>query len=156
MLDDPGWGTSPLAIYDIQANLGRERVNGVQTDGSKYGTPGRTTVDGSATGALRLMTEVLSYDTGLDFLKRVNTGILAKYRTSQDATITAEEYRVILDEVAHGRTIDGQVPGDWLFAQPVANTKGSAGLYLTMQPGRPIYLDGSQSWTSGCPSTSAR
>lgn len=127
-----------IALYDTTANLGWERVNGVIQDGFKYQ---RTIVDGSATAALQLMTEVLTADTGLDFIKRVNAGILERYRASGNPKLTPAAYRQILDAAAAGRTVDGRSPGDWLFSQPVTNTSGTPGQYLLVLPNRLFYED---------------
>lgn len=119
------------AAYDTQANIGYELVNGVPRDGEKWN---RTIVDSNATQALLLLTDVLSADSDRDFLKRVNAGILAHYRTTGSPEISAAAYRTILNEAAAGRRIDGQLPGDWLFAQPVANITGKTGDYLAVVP----------------------
>lgn len=126
----PAFG-AVAAVYDTQANIGYELVNGVPRDGEKWN---RTLVDGNATHALLLLTDVISANSGRDFLKRVNAGILARYRATGSLDISPETYRAILNEAAAGRKIDGQSPGDWLFAQPVANIAGKTGDYLAIVP----------------------
>jgi len=120
-----------FVTYDAQAYLGYEVVNGVPQDGEKWN---RSIVDGSATQALLLLTEVLSADSDLDFLKRVNADISAYYRTTGSPEISAATYSDILDRAAGGRKIDGQSPGEWLFSQPVANIAGATGDYLAIVP----------------------
>lgn len=131
--------TNHVLPYDSLANLGWERVNGVLRDAAKYN---RTIVDASATSALRLMTEVLSPDTGLDFMRRVNAGILGEYRASGSSRITAEKYKAILNKAAGNKTLDGMPPGDWLFAQPVSNNDGALGTYLIVYPAYSIPMSG--------------
>jgi hypothetical protein len=118
-------------IYDAQANLGWETVNGVPRDGEKWQ---RTIVDSSATQALLLLTEVLSADSGFDYIARVNSEILSHCRDASNTEITAEVYQTCLDKAAAGKTIDGQPPGEWLFRQPVANIAGKTGDYLAVVP----------------------
>ena len=130
MLGVPTYG-SVAAAYDTQANIGYEALNGVLRDGEKWN---RTIVDSSATQALLLLADVLSSESGRDFLKRVNAGILARYRSTGNPEISAETYRAILNEAAGGRQMDGQSPGDWLLAQPVANVAGKTGDYLAVVP----------------------
>ncbi len=125
----PAFGS--VAVYDTQANIGYELLNGVPRDGEKWN---RTIVDGNATSALLLLTDVLSAGSDRDFLKRVNAGILARYRVTKSLDISPETYRAILNEAAAGKRIDGQSPGDWLFAQPVANIAGKTGDYLAVVP----------------------
>lgn len=120
-----------FVTYDAQAYLGYEVVNGVMRDYEKWN---RSIVDGSATQALLLLTEVLSADSDRDFLKRVNADILAYYRTTGSPEISAATYSDILDRAAGGRKIDGQSPGDWLFSQPVSNIAGATGDYLAIVP----------------------
>jgi hypothetical protein len=120
-----------FAAYDAQAYLGYEVVNGVMRDYEKWN---RSIVDGNATQALLLLTEVLSADSDRDFLKRVNADILAYYRTTGSPEISAATYSDILDRAAGGRKIDGQSPGEWLFSQPVANIAGATGDYLAIVP----------------------
>ncbi|HEY83266.1 MAG TPA: hypothetical protein G4O01_08295 [Dehalococcoidia bacterium] len=117
--------------YDTQANIGYEVVNGVPRDGEKWN---RTIVDSNATQALLMLVDVLSADSDRDFLKRVNALLLAHYQATGSPDISAETYRAILNEAAAGRQIDGQPPGDWLFAQPVANIAGKTGDYLAVVP----------------------
>jgi len=119
------------AAYDTQANIGYEALNGVPRDGEKWN---RTIVDGNATEALLMLADVLSTDSDRDFLKRVNALILAHYRATGSPEISAETYGAILDEAAADCKIDGQSPGDWLFAQPVANIAGKTGDYLAVVP----------------------
>jgi len=130
VLGVPSYGTV-AAAYDTQANIGYEALNGVLRDGEKWN---RTIVDSSATQALLMLADVLSSDSDRDFLKSVNAGILARYRSTGSTEISAETYRAILDEAAGGRQIDGQSPGDWLFSQPVANVAGKTGDYLAVVP----------------------
>jgi len=120
-----------VAGYDNQANIGYEVLNGVPRDGEKWN---RAIVDSNATNALLLLTDVLSSGSERDFLKRVNAGILAHYRATKSLEISPETYRTILNEAASGKKIDGQSPGDWLFAQPVANIAGKTGDYLAVVP----------------------
>lgn len=134
-----GEGLMPHVLpYDVVANLGWERVNGVMRDGDKYN---RSIVDWSATAALRLMTEVLSPDT-FDFIRRVNAGILAQYQATKSEVITAENYKAILNQAGGNGTIDGKPAGDWLFAQPAANNNGALGTYLIVYPSYSIPLSG--------------
>ncbi len=119
------------AAYDTQANIGYEALNGVLRDGEKWN---RTIVDSSATQALLMLDDVLSSNSDRDFLKRVNAGILARYRSTVSPEISADTYRAILNKAADGRQIDGQSPGDWLLAQPVANVAGKTGDYLAVVP----------------------
>jgi len=106
-------------------------VNGVPRDGEKWN---RTIVDSNATQALLMLVDVLSADSDRDFLKKVNALILARYQATGSPDISAETYRAILNEAAAGRKIDGLSPGDWLFAQPVANIAGKTGDYLAVVP----------------------
>lgn len=132
-----GEGLMPHVLsYDVVANLGWERVNGVPRDGDKYN---RSIVDWSATAALRLMTEVLSPDT-FDFIRQVNAGILAQYQATGSELITPENYKAILNQAGRNGTIDGKPAGDWLFAQPVANNNGALGTYLIVYPSYGIPL----------------
>lgn len=134
-----GEGLMPHVLpYDVVANLGWERVNGVPQDAGKYN---RSIVDWSATAALRLLTEVLSPDT-FDFMRQVNAGILAQYQATKSEVITAEDYKTILNQVGGNRTIDGKPAGDWLFAQPVTNNNGALGTYLIVYPLYSIPLSG--------------
>jgi len=126
----PAFGAVATA-YDTQSNIGYELVNGVPRDGEKWN---RTIVDGNATQALLLLTDVLSAGSDRDFLKRVNALILSHYRSTGSPEISAETYGAILNEAAAGRKIDGQSPGAWLFAQPVANSTGKTGEYLAVVP----------------------
>jgi len=130
MLGVPTYGVVATA-YDTQANIGYEALNGVLRDGEKWN---RTIVDSSATQALLMLADVLSSDSDRDFLKKVNAGILARYRATKNVEISPETYRAILNEAAAGKKIDGQSPGDWLFAQPVANVAGKTGDYLAVVP----------------------
>jgi hypothetical protein len=80
------------------------------------------------------MNEVLSYDTGFDYIARVNARMLSHYQESGDLVVTPEQYRAFHNEVAGDRTIDGMCAGDWLFAQPVSNINGTSGTYLVVFP----------------------
>jgi hypothetical protein len=121
-----------VSTYDNIANIGWDQLNGVRVDGDKYN---RTIVDSSATTALRLMTEVFAGSSGKeDFVRRVNTAILAEYKSFGDLKITADKYKTILNNVSGEQTIDGMLAGDWLFAQPVANLSGALGTYLIIYP----------------------
>jgi len=122
-----GWALT----YDTIANIGWDGVNGVLRDGEKYD---RSIVDSNAAAALRLMTEVLSYDTNLDFIRRVNAALLEEYQSTQNLQITPEIFQAILNKVAGERTIDGRKPGDWLFSQPVANNDGALGPRMIVYP----------------------
>jgi hypothetical protein len=53
-------------------------------------------------------------------------------------SVSLDEYCVMLDEAAGGRTIDGQKPSAWFRALSVANTDGAAGDYLIVYPMRVI------------------
>jgi hypothetical protein len=122
---------SVVANYDTQANIGYEVLNGVPRDGEKWD---RAIVDSNATNALLLLADIISSSPDRDFLKRVNAGIRAYYDTTKNLEISPATYRAILNEAAGGRRIDGQNPGDWLFAQPVANIAGKTGNYLAILP----------------------
>jgi len=125
-----------LQLYDIVANLGWDKVNGVQKDGFKFDPDymGRNIVDSSGTLALQLLNEVLSFDSDLDYIRRVNETLLANCTLSGNALLTPEDYAGVLNEVADGRTVDGMAPGDWLFSQPVSNISGAPGAYLVVRP----------------------
>jgi len=125
-----------LQLYDIVANLGWDRVNGVQNDGDKFDPDylGRNIVDSSGTLALQLLNEVLSFDSDLNYIRRVNEALLARCTLSGNALVAPEDYARILNEVAGGRSVDGMSPGDWLFSQPVSNIAGAPGAYLVVRP----------------------
>lgn len=120
--------------YDLKAYLGKERVNGVMSDGNKYSGAGRNMVDDSATKALVMLTSVLSHNSGYDYMARVNAERVKEFEKTGDLSISARLYGEILDRVANGKLIDGMKPSQWLFAQPVANTSGKDGAFLTIVP----------------------
>ena len=125
--------------YDLKAYLGKERVNGVMSDGNKYSGAGRNMVDDSATKALVMLTSVLSHNSGYDYMARVNAERVKEYERTGDLSISARLYGEILDRVANGKLIDGMKPSQWLFAQPVANTSGKDGAFLTIVPFYPNF-----------------
>jgi hypothetical protein len=127
-------------VYDLEANLGPDRVNGVMSDGNKFGSAGRTMVDGNSTEALTMLASVMSYDSGYDYFAHVNEMRVKHYNETGNASISKDAYAQILDSASKGRTIDGMKPSDWLFSQPVANTDGAEGVYLTVVPVHPWEL----------------
>lgn len=133
---EPFW--MRLDRYDLTANLGTESVNGVMSDGNKYEGAGRSVVDASATEAFAMLASVLSYDTGYDYFARVNAQRVEEYGRTGVCDVSAAAYRTMLDSAANGRTIDGLSPSEWLFSQPVANTDGELGAYITVIPSQTI------------------
>lgn len=123
-------------LYDLYATLGWNGVNGVFSDGLKYD---RTIVDRSATAALSILVDTLSYDSGYDLIARLNGLIKEKMAEQGNETITKEIYAQLLDTAANGRLIDGMKPSEWLFSQPVSNTSGEEGNYLIVVPFRSVY-----------------
>lgn len=123
-----------VSSYDLKANLGWESINGVRSDGNTYGNAGRTMVDSSATEALSMMAAVLSYDTGYDYFARINALRVEEYNKTGNFNVSAEAYADMLDSAANGRTMDGKKPSEWLYSQPVANTDGTLGSYMTILP----------------------
>ena len=126
--------------YDLMAYHGPDKVNGVRNDGNKYGTGGRTMVDGSATNALVMLSSVMSYDSGYDFFSRVNGERVEYFKQTGKDQISKDAYGSMLDKVANGRTIDGMKPSKWLLSQPVANIQGPEGVFMTIEPSQ-SYVD---------------
>ncbi|HRC54074.1 MAG TPA: hypothetical protein PLK53_06225 [Bacillota bacterium] len=127
-------------VYDLKANLGPDRVNGVMSDGNKFGSAGRTMVDGNSTEALTMLASVMSYDSGYDYFAHVNEMRVKHYNETGNASISKDAYSRMLDIASNGRTMDGMRPSEWLFSQPVANTDGAEGVYLTVVPIHPWEL----------------
>jgi len=120
-----------IELYDLVSNIGWEGINGVKFNNNKYN---KEIVDWSSTEAVRILTEVFSYDSEYDYIKRVNEGIQRNVVNTNDHMISIEEYKKILNESSKGRTIDGLLPGDWLFFQPISNIEGRIGDYLIVSP----------------------
>ena len=118
--------------YDSAAYMGDNCINGVYQDSSKYD---RTLTDSSASGAVQMMINCLSCNSGLDYLKRVNK-LMFDYIAKEDSSgqITKAQYGKFLDQAANGKTIDGKKPSEWLFTQPVSNTKGDIGDFIGCFP----------------------
>jgi hypothetical protein len=125
-----------VETYDLHSALGWDQLNGVLSDGLKVE---RSIVDRNATAALAILTDVLSYDSDFDLVRRVYDAIKEEMNLQGSARITAEAYGRILDAAARGRLIDGMKPSAWLFSQPVANTEGKTGAFLNAVPFRPVF-----------------
>jgi hypothetical protein len=122
--------------YDIVAYMGDNCINGVFSDGNKFE---RTLTDSNASGSIQMLIKTMSYDTGFDYLARVNKIMFDYLKTSDGTnTISKELYGKFLDQAADGKTIDGKTPSEWLFSQPVANTAGDVGSFICCQPVEPV------------------
>jgi len=122
--------------YDLYSSLGWDSVNGVMNDGLKYQ---RTIVDSNATAALTMLVDVMSHDSGYDFIARMNTLVREKMAEQKSEVITRQTYAKLLDTAANGRLIDGMKPSEWLFSQPVSNIDGKTGDYIVAAPVRNVF-----------------
>jgi len=123
-----------ISSYDITSLLGTI-VNGVMQDGLKFN---RSIVDGNASNALIIMSDVLSSYGTNDFTSKVNALKVQKAEENGAYTLTREDYEEILDEAAGGKTIDGMNASKWLFNQPVSDINGEVGIYLGISPNRVV------------------
>jgi len=122
--------------YDLYSSLGWDSVNGVMNDGLKYQ---RTIVDSNATAALTMLVDVMSHDSGYDFIARMNTLVREKMAEQKSEVITRQTYAKLLDKASNGRSIDGMKPSEWLFSQPVSNIDGKTGDYIVAAPARNVF-----------------
>lgn len=122
-----------IELYDLTVNVGWDGINGVKANKDKYN---KEIVDWSATEALRILTEVMSYDSDFDYIKRVNEGILKLANERNNHIISIADYKNILNEVSRNRLIDGMKAGEWLFSQPVSNINGEIGNYVIIRPNK--------------------
>ena len=131
ILDLDGYfDTASIANFgDLLDVVGWDVLNGTLTDGNKAY---RSYSDTAAWCSLYYMETVLSDGNTLSFFRDVNK-LRKEYADEHNVSfISDEDMKLILDEAANGRTIDGISASEWLYSRPVSNIYGEDGTYLSV------------------------